>query len=70
MSKRVETTGDQLAPPLGDDDVLIAFHKREMKRWRKRAERDAAMARTHERYAQEAEYQLALIYSRQSKASR
>jgi hypothetical protein len=44
--------------PEGDLEVLVAYWGNEAVRWRRRAERDIAMARTHHEYADAAEREL------------
>jgi hypothetical protein len=45
-------------PPEGDDQVIEAYWRGEAARWRRRAERDTAMAARHHAFADEAEHEL------------
>jgi hypothetical protein len=53
-------------PPVGDEDVLVAFWGNEAARYRSRAERDIQMAQRHHALADDAERELAAIVLRRS----
>lgn len=57
-ARRMQLDGPA-TPPVGDDDVLVAFHEAEAGRWRARAARDRAIAARHDQYAEDAEMALA-----------
>lgn len=52
------------APPLGDDDLLVAHFENEIARWRARGERDRQVAAQHDGYADDAAQALATLMAK------
>jgi hypothetical protein len=61
---RREALDRPASPPLGDDEVLLAFWEAESARWEQRAARDRAVAAQHDEYSHRAAREYVALLTR------